>query len=145
MCEIVVEALSAPKCWVDPSPQFTTTSRMFDVLLTPMVKVAGCPADTGVVGAESVIPVRGLRLTTTLAVFPPTFAVTVAFADVVNVVVATPVSSVVAVGGDTVPASVVNVTGAPVTGAPDAFSTRAVIVAVPPDGLIGFGVAVTRT
>src|SRR6476661_6014776 len=105
---------------------------MFDVAATPTVNDAGTPAAIAVVGAARVIPVRGLRLTATVAVFPATFAVTVAFCEVVSSAVAVPKSSVVAVLGESDPASAVNVTATPGTPAPDTFSTRAEIVDVPP-------------
>jgi hypothetical protein len=110
------------------------TSRTFAVLATPTVKVAGCPAFTGVVGAASVIPVRGFNPTVTSAVFPATLAVTFETRDVFKTVCATPSESVFAVAGERVPLSVVNVTGTPGSPEPDTSSTRAVIVELPPTG-----------
>ena len=103
------------------------------VLPTPTVNVAGTPAEMGVVGAVSVTPVRGLSRIVVSAVFPATFAVTFA-SRVVSVEVATPLASVMAVVGDSVPLSVENVTRRPDSAAPVAFSARACTVAVPPFG-----------
>jgi hypothetical protein len=64
---------------------------------------------------------------------------------VFKLVVATPLSSVVDVAGETLPASVVKVTGTPGTPAPEAFSTRAEMADVPPVGLRVCGVALTST
>ena len=118
---------------------------MFAVALTPTVNVAGTPAETGVVGAVIVIPVRGFSLTVISAVFPATFAVTFASRDVVSKTVAVPESSVTAEDADRVPLSVMNDTGMPGTGPPEVFSTRAEICDVPPAGPSVCGVAVSTT
>src|SRR3954453_7450923 len=112
---------------------------MFALAPTATVNVAGCPAETCVVGAVMVIPVRGLGVRVTSAVLPAALAVT--FAErapaldalvAVNVDVATPEASVVAVTGFSEPLSALKVTGMPGSPAPDTSSTRALIVAVPP-------------
>jgi hypothetical protein len=91
------------------------------------------------------IPVRGLRPTVTSAVFPATLAVTFAARDVVKVVCATPRESVLTDGLESDPASVVNVTGTPERPLPDTSSTRAVMVADPPEGPNVCGLAVMST
>ncbi len=63
----------------------------------------------------------------------------------VSVVVATPSLFVVAVVGESEPASVVNVTATPGTPAPATFSTRALTVDVPPLGPSVCGLAVKST
>jgi hypothetical protein len=112
---------------------------------TPTVNVTGTPADTSVVGPASVMPVRGLSFTVTVAVFPATLAVTMVSRDVVRAVRATPFSSVTADVGSNEPLSAVNVTGMPVRPKPETSSTRAEIVVVPPDGLSTCGVADSKT
>ncbi len=134
VCWILVEPLIAPRERLSPSPKSMTTSRTFAVALTPTVKVAGTPAEMGVVGAVSVTPVRGRRVTLTSAVFPETLAVTLVAAVVVSVVVARPLLSVTAVEFVSTPLSVVNVTRMPGTAEPVVFSVRACTVAVPPLG-----------
>jgi hypothetical protein len=111
-----------------------STFRMFAVAETPTVNVAGTPADTGVVGPAKVMPVRGLRLTVTSAVFPATLAVTFAVREINAVMLATPDWSVVAEELERLAVSVVNDTGTPGTPDPATSSTRAEIVVVPPLG-----------
>ena len=67
----------------------------------------------------------------TSAVFPMTLAVTFAAREVVSVVLAIRVPSVMADELESAPASVLNVTGIPARPNPDTSSTRAVIVDVP--------------
>jgi hypothetical protein len=67
------------------------------------------------------------------AVIVPDVAVTFAVFDVVSVVVASPLASLVAVDGFSVPLSVAKVTGALGTGEPESSMTVAVTVAEPPD------------
>ena len=78
---------------------------------------------------------------------PATLAVTFAVRGALSEVVATPFESVVAVGGFTVPLSVVNVTGIPDRPVPDTSSTRAEIVDIPPPGgsVCGFALTITRS
>ena len=62
-----------------------------------------------------------------------------------SVTVATPLASVIADDAESVPVSLVNVTGTPGTPAPDVSSTRAEIVLLPPAGPSVWGVALTST
>ena len=91
------------------------------------------------------MPVRGLNVTVVVAVFPAAFAVTVASCDVVNVVAAVPLESVVTVLGLTVPFDVVNVTGTAASPTPLTSSTRAETVLGPPEQGSACGLAVSRT
>jgi type II secretory pathway pseudopilin PulG len=131
----------APSDCEVPSPKLMVTSRMFAVEATPTVKLVGTPADTGVVGPARVIPVLGLRLTVTSAVFPATLAVIFAVREISAVTLAVPVSSVVAEELDRLAVSVVNATATPGTPDPATSSTRAEIVVVPPLGGSVCGVA----
>jgi hypothetical protein len=117
------------------------TSRILAVLATLTVNVTGTPAETGVVGPLMLTPVLGFSFTVTVAVLPATFAVTIVSREVVSVVRATPSASVTAVEEDSVPLSLVNVTGTPEMPRPAAFSTRAATTAAPPDGLNVCGLA----
>ena len=118
---------------------------MLAVVLTAIVNVAGDPAETCVDGGVMPMPVRGLRSTTTVAVFPATFAVTVDLRVVVSVMLATPFASVFALAADSVPASAEKLTGTLVMACPVLLSTRAEITDVPPDAPSVCGVADSTT
>ena len=105
---------------------------MFAVEPTATVKLVGTPAEICPDGGVIVMPVRGLNVTVAVAVFPAAFAVTVASCDVVNVVAAVPLESVVTVPGLTVPLVVVKVTGTAASPTPLTSSTRADTVLGPP-------------
>src|SRR5689334_9225379 len=79
-------------------------------------------------------------------VVPPAVAVTVASRDVVRFVDARPAESVLTTAALNEPAVVVNVTGTPAMGFPDASNTPAVIVVVPPlaGTDVGFAARLTR-
>ena len=137
----------APSDRDSPSPKSIVTSRMFDVAATPTVNVAGTPADTGVVGPARVRPVRGLRLSVISTVFPATLAVTFAVRVINAVILAVPLSSVVAVELESDAVSERNWTETPGTPDPDTSSTRAEIVVVPPFGgsVCGDALMMTRS
>src|SRR5436190_2958699 len=117
------------------SPKSTRT------LLTPApvadvtVNVTGTPALVAVGFAPKPASEAGLTVTVrALAVATlPEVAVTFAVLVVVSVVVALPFASVVTVEEESVPLSVVNVTGTPETPPPWSLTTLADIVVVPPD------------
>src|SRR5687768_8152926 len=115
---------------------------MFAVLPTATVKLVGVPAAICPVGGVILMPVRGLNVTIVVAVLPAAFAVTVASCDVVNVVAAVPLESVITELGLTVPLVVVNVTGTAASPTPLTSSTRAEIVLGPPEQASACGLAV---
>ena len=69
------------------------------VVATLTVTVAATPAEICPVGAVTVMPVRGLSVTLSVAVLPATFAVMSASRVVLSTLAATPLLSVVAVAG----------------------------------------------
>src|SRR5204862_7066599 len=127
-----------------PSPKL----RMPPVILAPLagvtVNVIGVPAGPNVGFAAKVasglVPTVTVTELAPFAPLPPPVslgapairAVSVAFAAVVSVVVATPLASEIAVVGDTVPAEVVNVTGMFASPEPPTSAMTAVIVDEPP-------------
>ncbi len=116
---------------------------MFAVLATATVKLVGTPAEICPEGGVIAIPVRGLNVTVAVAVFPAAFAVTVASCDVVNVVAAVPLESVITLPGLTAPLVVVNVTGTAASPTPLTSSTRAETVLDPPEHASACGLAVS--
>ena len=117
---------------------------MFAVLATATVKLVGVPAAICPVGGVTLMPVRGLSVTVAVAVLPAALAVTVASWDVVNVVAAVPLESVMTVPGLTVPLVVVNVTGTAASPTPLTSSTRADTVLGPPEHGSACGLAVNN-
>jgi hypothetical protein len=117
---------------------------MFAVEPTAIVKLVGTPAEIWPVGGVMVMPVRGLIVTVAVAVLPAALAVTVASCEVVNVVAAVPLESVVTVPGLTVPFVVVNVTGTAASPTPLTSSTRAETVLEPPEHASACGLAVNN-
>src|SRR5688572_25565486 len=101
-----------------------------DVVL--IVNATGVPAVVVCGAAVTLSPDRPAAPTLVVELLLPDVAVTVAAAVEVRIVRAMPLASVIAVVGETVPAFVLNVTGAPGTASPPTVSTRACTSVEPP-------------
>lgn len=128
-----------------PLPKLTTTLESVAPVLGVTVNETGAPTVCAPLGTDSVTVVAERAVMAAVPALPPAVAVTVALSVVESVVVATPRALVTADVAANVPAVVVNATGTPTIGLPEASSTRADTVTVPPEAGTLVGAALTST
>src|SRR5262245_12129646 len=123
------------------------TFAMLTLLFGVTVKLTGVPVVVAFGLAVKLVRPKGLTVIVTgvAAAIVPALAPTLAVCVVVSVVEALPAASVVALPAESVPLSVLNVTGTPGSGPPASLTTVAVTMDVPPDDPRVAGDAATVT